>query len=162
MKTKEGDTMRITKYRTELNKDGLNVLVKDSGVNYDIDKLEKPDHIVDMLNVLYNLNHTAEEYLYLLTFNTKGRLLGLFEVSHGTVNYTIIGMREVFVRIFLVGATSFAVVHNHPSGDPDPSNEDHAFTNRFKEAAKIMGISFLDHIIISENNYYSFKECSQI
>lgn len=150
--------MRITKFRTELNKDGLNVLIKESSTYYITNQFQSPKEIVEMVNNLYGLNRAAEEYLYLFAFNTKSKLIGTFEVAHGTVNSTHVGMREIFVRLLLAGATCFVVVHNHPSGDPCPSNEDRSLTTRIIESAKIVGIQFLDHVIIGSYSYYSFKE----
>lgn len=151
--------MRITKYKTELNKDGLNVLVKEAATNYITNQPQAPKEIVEMTNDLYGLNRAAEEYLYLYSFNTKCKLIGTFEVAHGTVNYTPVSMREIFVRLLLSGASCFVVVHNHPSGDPSPSNEDNSLTSRIMESAKLLNIQFLDHIIIgSDSYYYSFKE----
>ena len=150
--------MRITKFRTELNKDGLNVLVKESSTNYITNQLQSPKELFDMINDLYGLNRAAEEFLYLFAFNMKNKLIGTFEVAHGTVNSTLVGMREIFIRLLLAGASCFVVVHNHPSGDPCPSNEDRSLTTRIMESAKIVGIQFLDHVIIGSYSYYSFKE----
>lgn len=150
--------MRITKFRTELDKDGLNILVKDSSTNYITNQLQTPKEIFDMVCDLYSLNRAAEEYLYLFAFNTKCKLIGIFEVAHGTVSNALVGMREIFVRLLLAGASCFVVVHNHPSGDPSPSKEDRNLTKRIMESAKILDIHFLDHVIISNYSYYSFKE----
>lgn len=84
--------------------------------------------------------------------------IGLFELTHGSVNASQLGTREVFVRLCLLGASSFVVVHNHPSGDPSPSIDDNATTKRLKSAADIMGIPLVDHIIIGDSTFYSYAD----
>ena len=122
--------MRITKYRTELDANRHNILVKESAVNYACDKLDTPSAIAQMFNSVFGLDHMAEEYVYLAAFTTTCRVLGVFEVSHGTVNTTPANPREIFIRLLLSGASCFAVCHNHPSGDCTPSDEDIGLTKR--------------------------------
>lgn len=157
--------MRITKYGVELDNNKKNILVKEGGCNYPStsEALTSPYAILNMLNFVFRANRQAEEHVYLLAFNTKCKLLGVFEVSHGTADQSLVNPREMFVRLFLCGATQFAIAHNHPSGDCTPSKSDNEVTNRVKDAAKLMGITFLDHIVIgSGSNYYSFAENGNI
>lgn len=148
--------MRITKYRTELDRNGLNILVKEVSINYhNINILNGPEQIFQMFCDVFDLDRRAEEYLCMLAFNTKCKLLGVFEISHGTGNKAIINPREIFIRLLLVGANSFVLAHNHPSGDCTPSKEDFDSTNRIKECGKMIGIELLDHIIIGDD-YFSF------
>lgn len=153
--------MRITKYKTELDESRHNVLVKESATNYNADNLNNPELIVNMLNDCFNMNRLAEEHLYLIALNTKTKPLGVFEVSHGTVNASLVNPREIFIRLFLVGASSFVISHNHPSGDCIPSKEDIQITRRLKECADMMGITLLDHIIVGDG-YSSLKESGYI
>lgn len=153
--------MRITKYRTELDENRHNVLVKESATNYNADNLNNPELIVKMLNDCFNMNRLAEEHLYLIALNTKTKPLGVFEVSHGTANASMVNPGEIFIRLLLVGASSFVVSHNHPSGDCTPSKEDIQTTRRLKECADIMGIMLLDHIIVGDE-YSSLKESGYI
>lgn len=95
--------MRITKYKTELDENRHNVLVKEFATNYNADNLNNPEAISNMLNTCFNMNRLAEEHLYLIALNTKNKPLGVFEVSHGTVNASLINPREIFIRLFLVG-----------------------------------------------------------
>ena len=132
--------MKIVKYKVLLNEDNKNVLVKENAQLY-----------------------YCAGGVWLLAFNTKNRLIGLFEISHGAVDLSILRPREVFIRLFLCGAVSFILVHNHPSGDPTPSQEDMAATERHIEVGKTMGIPLLDHIIIGSddrggNFYFSMRE----
>lgn len=149
--------MRITKYRTELDSKRHNILVKESAVNYACDKLNSPDAIVQMFKSVFGLDHMAEEYVYLAAFSTAYKVLGIFEVSHGTVNTSPASPREIFIRLLLSGASCFAICHNHPSGDCNPSDDDVGLTKKLQECAVMMGIAFTDHIIIGKD-YYSFKE----
>lgn len=149
--------MRITKYRTELNDNLHNVLVKETSCNYSAEKLDNPRVIVDMLNTLYNLNRQAEEHVYMIALNTKCKVLGVFEISHGTVNQAICNPRDIFVKALLCGATNIVIAHNHPSQDVTPSNEDIKIYNRIKEAGNILGIALIDNIIVG-NGYYSFND----
>lgn len=107
--------MRINKYKVELNEDMHNVMVKEGAVNYSAESktFDNPELIVLMLNDCYRLNVRAEEYIYLLAFNCKNRLLGVFEISHGTVNSCIVSPREIFIRALLCGAANIILVHNH-------------------------------------------------
>ena len=157
--------MKIVKYKVLLNEDNKNVLVKENAQLYYCagGVLNSPEKIVQMCNEVLQANRLAEEYIWLLAFNTKNRLIGLFEISHGAVDLSILRPREVFIRLFLCGAVSFILVHNHPSGDPTPSQEDMAATERHIEVGKTMGIPLLDHIIIGSddrggNFYFSMRE----
>ena len=94
-----------------------------------------------------------------LFLTTKQRLLGYHEVSRGSIDCTIVSPREVFRAALLSHAASIVVGHNHPSGDPTPSPDDHALTRRIVQAGEIMGIEVLDHIVIGhDGRCFSFKE----
>lgn len=148
--------MRITKYNTILNADRLPVLVKEFSKNYlDEQQLNSPMKIVKMMNFVYNTENLTEEFLWALCFDTKYHLKGIFEISHGLMDASLASPREVFQKLCLLGAHSFVLVHNHPSGDTTPSKEDKKITERFKECGELMNITLLDHIIIGED-YYSF------
>lgn len=149
--------MRITKYRTELNENKHNVLVKEKAFNYQCNNLSSPESIAELLNECFHLNKMAEEYLYMIALDTKYHPLGVFEVSHGTVNLSLVSPREVFIRAILCGATYIILSHNHPSGVVTPSKEDREVYKRIKESGKLIGIELLDNIIIGDG-YYSFLE----
>lgn len=149
--------MRIIKYRAELDSKRHNILVKESAVNYACGSLDNSSVIVQMFNDVFVLNTMAEEYVYLTAFSAAYRILGVFEVSHGTVRTATASPREIFIRLLLSGASCFVICHNHPSGDCNPSDEDIGLTKRLQECASLMGIAFTDHIITGDG-YYSFKE----
>ncbi|MBI3782950.1 MAG: DNA repair protein RadC [Deltaproteobacteria bacterium] len=98
-----------------------------------------------------------ERFLTVILDN-KHRLIGIEEVSVGTLSSALVHPREVFKAIILANAAAFAVAHNHPSGDPTPSREDIEITRRLREVADLFGIRFLDHIIIGRGRYVSFVD----
>ena len=151
--------MRIHKFSIVLDNDYKNILVKDFTKNYTgVDNLQNPSNIVKVMNDVFNMSNQAEEYLYLLCMTCRCKLISFFEVSHGTYNVCLVGCREIMIRALLCGATNIIIIHNHPSGTPEPSREDINITDRIREASKIIGINFCDHIIIGRDGYYSFKE----
>ena len=149
--------MRITKYKTVMNEKGLPELVKENAKNYECENLVKPELIVNMMKDVFQIHKQTEEYLYEICFTAKMKPIGVFEISHGSVSQSIAGPREVFQKALICGASRIAIVHNHPSGDCEPSEDDHKVANRFKEAGKLLGVSLIDSIIIGESNYYSFN-----
>ena len=158
MEKMEGNNMRITTYKTELNQDNLNVLVKEKSCNCTgVETLNTPSLIAEMFNVVFRLNKQTEEYLYMIALDSKQKPLGVFEISHGMVNMTICNPREIFIKALLCGSSGIVITHNHPSGDTTPSKEDIESYNRLKEAGKLIGINVLDSVIVGEG-YYSFCE----
>lgn len=151
--------MRITKYNLQFDENRTNVLVKDFTKNItEVQILNSPEKIVKMFNCVFNANKQTEEFVYLLALDTKMNCKGIFEVSHGAVNYSVVNPREIFIRLCLCGAVYFILAHNHPSGETTPSKEDINITNRLKQVGEILGIELLDHIIIAEDKYLSLKE----
>lgn len=104
------------------------------------------------------LRHERKEKVLLLLLNTKGLLLKELVLSTGTVNTSLISQREVFVEALKSDAVSILLLHNHPSGNPTPSLADREITETICKGAKLIGITLIDHIIIGDNKYISFKE----
>lgn len=152
--------MRIVKYKTILDNKQRAVLEKECSLNYpEIDrKMSSPEHIVGLAKNYLRLHEQTEEYLYMLCMNNKLMLTGIFELSHGNVNSSIMSVREIFQKALLANAVSIILIHNHPSGDPKPSNEDITVTTRAIKAGEIVGVQVLDHIIIGRPEYVSLKE----
>lgn len=151
--------MRVVKYKTKLVDGRKAVLDKDYSVNYpEMDNMmNSPSVVAKLAKEFLRMHEETEEYMYMLCLNTKLRLNGIFEVSHGNVNSSICGTREIFQKALLGNAVSIILVHNHPSGDCTPSREDIEVTKRLKEAGKIVGVEVLDHIIIGRD-YSSLRE----
>ena len=107
------------------------------------------------------LDVLAEEYGYILAVDTKNNIIGVFNTSHGTVDTTYMNPREIFIRLLLCGAVAYFALHNHPSGDPQPSEDDDKATKKLIHTGHIIGIELRDHIIIGDT-YYSYRENAKI
>lgn len=122
-------------------------------------KMNSADKIYNyMKDELYCKN---QEYFYALYLDSKKNLIDKKLLFIGTINKSIVHPREIFKYAYLLSASSIICVHNHPSGDPIPSNEDIILTKNLKKIGDIQGIPIIDHIIIG-NNYYSFFENGDI
>ena len=119
-------------------------------------KLNNPKDIYE--HFLSILKDKKQEYFYTIYLDNKGHLLAKKCLFIGTINTSLIHPREIFKEAYLLSATSIICLHNHPSGDPTPSKEDINITRNLNEISIIHGIKFLDHIIIGNNNYYSFHD----
>lgn len=100
----------------------------------------------------------AKEHFKLVLLNTRNKIIGITNVSVGTLNTNLVHPREVFKDAIIHSAASVILVHNHPSGDPEPSEDDLEITKRLMESGKILGIEVMDHIIVTKNDFFSFKE----
>ena len=105
-----------------------------------------------------NLRGLSKEHFQILMLNTKNYLIGIETVSIGSHNSSIVHPIELFKTAIKKSAAAIILAHNHPSGDASPSQEDIEVTKRIKNGGNLLGIDVLDHIIIGENSYYSFKE----
>lgn len=152
--------MRIVKYKTRLTEDQKAVLEKECSVNCpEVDrKMNSPEKVVGLAKHYLRLHEQTEEYLYMICMDTKLNMISVFELSHGNVNSSIFSVREIFQKALLANAVSIIVIHNHPSGDSEPSYEDIQVTKRLVEAGRIIGVQVLDHIIIGRPGYCSLKE----
>ena len=99
-----------------------------------------------------------KEHFAVMLLNTKNHVLGLTDVSVGSLTASIVHPREVFQAALRYAAASMILLHNHPSGDPSPSQEDINVTQRLVKAGKIMDVPVLDHIILGHNRFVSLKE----
>lgn len=103
-----------------------------------------------------------QEFFYCVYLDTKGNYIDKKCLFIGTINNSVIHPREIFKEAYLLSANSIICVHNHPSGDSSPSKEDILVTKKLQELGIIHGIKILDHIIIGNNNYYSFNDNSRL
>ena len=127
----------------------------------DDEQYNSPQKIADIIRLLYKVDILPEEHIWMLAFDTRMHMIGIFELSRGSSNQSTVSINQILQRALLCGATCTVLVHNHPSGDPSPSREDISFTETVKNAMNICGIEFSDHIIIGGANkkkYYSFNE----
>src|SRR5262249_50004441 len=99
------------------------------------------------------------EHFVVLLLNSKNRLIGINTVSIGSLTSSLVHPREVFKPAILANAAAIIVAHNHPSGEPTPSQDDVEITKRLHAAAELLGIRLLDHIVLGDNGrWYSFQE----
>lgn len=104
------------------------------------------------------LKYKKQEYFYVLYLDSKKYLIDEKLLFIGTLDKSNVHPREIFKYAYLNSSKSIVLIHNHPSGDTLPSKEDILFTNNILEISKIMGITVIDHLIIGNNNYYSFYD----
>jgi len=102
---------------------------------------------------------TKQEEFHIVTLDTKNQVIDTHQITVGTLDASLVHPREVFRAAIKDAASSILLVHNHPSGDPTPSKEDHAVTNRLSECGKTLGIDVLDHIIIGHPRSVSIHTC---
>ena len=119
-------------------------------------QMDKPASIAHYY--MERLRHYKEEILMCAFFDAKCKLLGDVVISKGSVNYAYVSPRDIFRQALDYGAVLFVLIHNHPSGDPTPSKDDIRITARIEKGAQILELELVDHIIIGDNNYYSFHE----
>lgn len=150
--------MRINFYDTRIADNDTTILIKEKGVNYENAPMNDPQKIARMMQVLLHMDTLAEEHCYMIALNKSCKVLGMFFMSKGTADTSLLTPREVFIRAALIGAVQIILCHNHPSGNPLPSETDLKLTERFKKAGSLLYIPLADHIIIGKNSYFSFKE----
>lgn len=117
---------------------------------------ESPQSIADYF--MENTRYLEKEYVYILMFDSKHKLLKDMRLSEGTVNSSLLSPREVFTTALKFEAVYIVLVHNHPSGDPSPSRQDIEITDRVSSAGRMIGIELSDHIILGNNCYVSLAE----
>ena len=117
-------------------------------------KLNSSDQIYEYFKDIFYLE--TQENFYAVYINTKNMLISYKLLFKGNINSSTVHPREIFKYALLESAFAIIVLHNHPSGDPTPSNEDIELTNHLIETGKIIGIPVIDHIVIGNNKYYSF------
>ena len=117
--------------------------------------VKTPDEVVSL--VRGRLKGKKKEYFLALLLDTRNQLIKVSEISVGSLDASVVHPREVFKEAISASAASVIFVHNHPSGDPEASEDDIKLNRRLAEAGGIMGIDVLDHIIIGDENYLSLK-----
>lgn len=123
-------------------------------------RIKSPKDVTDMF--INDMRFLEKEHFKVVFLNTKNEIITFETISIGSLNASIVHPREVFNRAIKKSSASIILLHNHPSGNPEPSKEDINITKRLAEAGHIIGIEVLDHIIIGDGSYYSLKENSLI
>jgi DNA repair protein RadC len=122
--------------------------------------LSGPEDVADLL--LREMASLDREHFRAILLNTKNRILGVRTIAIGSLNASVVHAREVFKAAVAESAQAVVLVHNHPSGIPDPSEEDIVVTERLAEAGRILGIEVLDHIILGRNGFVSLRELGHV
>lgn len=112
----------------------------------------------DVFIQLKDIRDHKKEHFIILYLDTRNQEIKRDIISIGSLNASLVHPREVFEPAVRNTAAQIIISHNHPSGDPNPSEEDLHISRRLVEAGKIMGIEVIDHVIVSKTNYFSFKE----
>ncbi len=117
--------------------------------------VKTPDEVVSL--VRGKLRGKRKEHFLALLLDTRGQLIKISEISIGSLDSSIVHPREVFKEAISASAASVIFVHNHPSGVPEPSEDDIKLTKRLAQTGEVVGVEVLDHIVIGDNNYVSLK-----
>ena len=130
-----------------------------------IDIFNRPivDDTLSILEVMKNVKYFQlhldyKEMFYVIYVNSADRLLSVLKISEGSDLNVTISIKQIIQGALLQNAVGMVLVHNHPSGDVEPSEEDIKLTNHIKKCAKMFDIALYDHIIISQDDFYSFDE----
>lgn len=118
--------------------------------------IRSPEDVSRLL--MEEMRHLKKEVFKTVLLNTKNQVIKNISVSIGSLNASIVHPREVFSEAVKAGCSGMVLVHNHPSGDPEPSSEDIETTGRLVRAGEILGIKVIDHIIIGDGRYLSLRE----
>lgn len=148
-------------YEMYLNTSRIPQLIEEKSFRYS-SKLRCCQDVISLLSNCFHIDQLAEERVYLIGQDSSGKVCGTFLISKGTANASYCQPREIFQRLFMVGATSFIIAHNHPSGDCTPSESDTKICHTLSKAGEIMNIYMNDFIIAGGGecgtNYFSYME----
>lgn len=108
------------------------------------------------------LPDNVREHFVVLLVDVKAQVVGYYVAATGTASSCPVGSREIFQAAVVAGAHALVLGHNHPTGLPAPSPEDHAVTQRLKQGGELLGIQILDHLIVGRDSFYSFHEHGQL
>ena len=140
------------RYSVKKNADGESVVIGRVAT--------RPSEVAPALMTI--LQDEPAEVFAILCLTTKYRVIAYHEVGRGTIDSVLVHPREVFKAALLAHAAAIIAVHQHPSGDPTPSRDDFDITKRLAAAGDLLGIPLLDHLIIGDGRFCSFKELGQL
>ena len=122
--------------------------------------ITSPEDCIGLL--MPNLRYETHEKFVVIILNAKNKVLAIRQISEGSLSSAVVHPREVFQKAIINHAAAIICAHNHPSGDPTPSKEDIELTSSLAGTGKVLGIPVLDHLVIGDGLYYSFKEHSNL
>jgi DNA repair protein RadC len=130
---------------------------------------EGPSFTTDVLRTSSDVAHAFafladrdREEFWLAALDQRHRIIATHQVSVGTLTASLVHPREVAKVLVLCSAAACVLIHSHPSGQPDPSAEDHAITERLSKVCELLGIAILDHVIVGVGRHYSFADAGQL
>lgn len=135
--------------------EGLKGLILRDSENADTKSVKSCEDIVEICKDMVGLK---KEYFKCVYLNSRNNVISIETISIGILNNSIIHPRELFKPAIVLSSAAVILVHNHPSGDSEPSEDDLGITKRLVEAGKILGIEVVDHIIVAKKGFFSFKE----
>jgi DNA repair protein RadC len=115
-----------------------------------------PDDVASLM--IPEMNSLDREHFKAILLNTKNRVIKIVTIAVGSLNAALVHPREIFKAAVVASAAGFIIVHNHPTGNPEPSREDGELTARFSRCGDLMGIDLIDHIIIGGTRFVSMRE----
>lgn len=131
-------------------------LVKEHSLPYKtLPNIERTDDVADLVRDY--LKETDREHFIVLFLNSNGGVIGINTVSTGTLTESVVHPREVFKGAILANASSIILAHNHPSGVPTPSEADIGVTRNLQDVGRILGIPVVDHVVVGEDTFTSFR-----
>lgn len=135
-------------------------LVKESSHRYPLSSssIKSPDDAAEVARTVFKTDELDVEIFGVLLLNIKNSVIGAHIVSKGSLTASIVHPRDLFKTAILGNAAAIILVHNHPSGDPELSQDDISCTNRLIKASKVLDIPILDHIVLGDDCYTSMKE----
>ena len=122
----------------------------------ELPKIHSPEDAANL--VMHRMSALEQEELHVILLDTRNRVMGVDQVYRGSVNSSQVHVGELFKTAIRRNIPAVIVVHNHPSGDPEPSPDDVAVTRAFVEAGKLLDIKVLDHLVIGNGRFVSLKE----
>ena len=132
-------------------------IVRDGALKTDGRTATGPRQVAELVREFIGRGDDREHFI-MLAMDARNKVLAINLVSLGTLTASLVHPREVFKPAILAGAAGIVVAHNHPSGECRPSAEDRAATHRLKRAGEIIGIPLLDHVVVPQDSFYSFRE----
>jgi len=137
------------------------IIIREVDVTYKtkeltLDKISGPDRIAEILRATAKNN--SQEHFNVYFLDGAHQIIGYSNIFSGSANMCTVHVREVFQRAIVCGAVSIIIAHNHPSGVTKESKEDVLMTQKFLEASKVLGVRLLDHVIVTDFDFLSFRE----
>lgn len=129
-------------------------MIKEQSIEYTT-KITKPIDIVKLINKYEDYSSSPNEKIIVIGLNIKNEINIYTEIASGTSGFCNCTIADMFKPLLISNSSKFIIVHNHPSGNSTPSKEDIEITKKIIEASKLIGLQFLDHIVIGDNNYTS-------